>query len=609
MNLLSRLSKYIFRSWYALLLSVTCMLVSTYLQVYIPKISGAIIKNILEAGDFRALLYLVMQSIALTCLLGVFSFLQRYANSYFSQKVVYDIRNDLYKAVQRQSFAFFDRTETGQIMSRATTDIDRIRGFLGFHITSLIGSIFLLIGIMLSMLSISLVLTLFCLSITPLLTVVFMFFGKRIRDVVHKAREQYGTLTSVLWENVSGVRTIRSLATEDYERQKFHNLNKAYYQSMLQAVRLRSAFMPISTLLSGSITAFIYWYGGLQVIGNQLTIDQLFVFSTYAAMLTQPISRIGDVWSSYQRMAAAGERIFEIIDAMPDIKDKPGAIEMPPIKGHVIFENVSFGYDNNHLILKNVSFEVKPGETVALLGPTGSGKSTIIRLIPRFYDPTHGRILIDGYDIRDVKVESLRRQIGIVSQEIFLFNATIKENIAFGKPNATMDEIINAAKIAKAYDFIMELPQGFNTIVGEGGITLSGGQKQRIAIARALLMNPRILILDDSTSSVDVNTEYEIQQALSTLLKDRTTFIITQRISSIRNADKIIVLNNGEIVEEGTHEELIRKRGLYYKIYQSLFEAQKEVLPPKSKEEDMKIIVGGAIKYGSMAKGTAISCQ
>jgi len=568
------------------------MLASTYLQVYIPKISGAIIKNILEAGDFGTLLHLVMQSIALTCFLGVFSFLQRYANSYFSQKVVYEVRNDLYKAVQRQSFAFFDRTETGQIMSRATTDIDRIRGFLGFQITSLIGSIFLLTGIMLSMLSISLVLTLFCLSITPLLTVVFMFFGKRVRDIVHKAREQYGVLTSVLWENVSGIRTVRSLAAEDYERQKFYDLNRAYYQSMLQAVRLRSTFMPISALLSGSITAFIYWYGGLQVIGNQLTIDQLFVFSTYAAMLTQPISRIGDVWSSYQRMAAAGERIFEIIDAMPDIKDKPGAMEMPPIKGHVVFENVSFGYDNNHLILKNVSFEVKPGETVALLGPTGSGKSTIIRLIPRFYDPTHGRILIDGYDIRDVKVESLRRQIGIVSQEIFLFNATIKENIAFGKPNAAMDEIINAAKIAKAYDFIMELPQGFNTIVGEGGITLSGGQRQRIAIARALLMNPRILILDDSTSSVDVDTEYEIQQALSALLKDRTTFIITQRISTIRNADKIMVLNNGEIVEEGTHEELIRKRGLYYKIYQSLFEAQKEALPPESREEDMKIIVG-----------------
>jgi len=592
MNLLRRLSRYIFRSWHELLLSVVCMLASTYLQVYIPKISGAIIKNILEAGDFGTLLHLVMQSIALTCFLGVFSFLQRYANSYFSQKVVYEVRNDLYKAVQRQSFAFFDRTETGQIMSRATTDIDRIRGFLGFQITSLIGSIFLLTGIMLSMLSISLVLTLFCLSITPLLTVVFMFFGKRVRDIVHKAREQYGVLTSVLWENVSGIRTVRSLAAEDYERQKFYDLNRAYYQSMLQAVRLRSTFMPISALLSGSITAFIYWYGGLQVIGNQLTIDQLFVFSTYAAMLTQPISRIGDVWSSYQRMAAAGERIFEIIDAMPDIKDKPGAMEMPPIKGHVVFENVSFGYDNNHLILKNVSFEVKPGETVALLGPTGSGKSTIIRLIPRFYDPTHGRILIDGYDIRDVKVESLRRQIGIVSQEIFLFNATIKENIAFGKPNAAMDEIINAAKIAKAYDFIMELPQGFNTIVGEGGITLSGGQRQRIAIARALLMNPRILILDDSTSSVDVDTEYEIQQALSALLKDRTTFIITQRISTIRNADKIMVLNNGEIVEEGTHEELIRKRGLYYKIYQSLFEAQKEALPPESREEDMKIIVG-----------------
>ncbi|MBS7624455.1 ABC transporter ATP-binding protein [Candidatus Bathyarchaeota archaeon] len=593
MRLLHRLSKYIFKNWHALSLSVLCMLLSTYLQVYIPRISGAVIKSILERGGLNEILYLVAQSIALTCILGVLTFFQRYLNSYFSQRVVYDVRNDLYKAIQRQSFAFFDRIETGQIMSRATTDIDRIRGFLGFQITALIGSIFLIAGIMMSMFSINLELTLFCLSITPPLIVTFALFGKRIRDIVHKAREQYGILTSILWENVSGVRAIRSIAVEDYEKQKFNGQNYQYYQSMLQAVKLRSIFIPLSALISGSITAFVYWYGGLQVIGGRLTIDQLFVFSAYTAMLTQPISRIGDVWSSYQRMVAAGERIFEIIDAAPDVKEKPNAVEMPPIKGHVVFENVSFGYDNNHPILKDVSFEVKPGETVALVGPTGSGKSTIIRLIPRFYDPTSGRILIDGYDIRDVKIESLRRQIGIVSQEIFLFNATVKENIAFGKPDATMDEIINAAKIAKAYDFIMELPQGFNTIVGEGGVTLSGGQRQRIAIARALLMNPRILILDDSTSSVDVDTEYEIQQALSALIKNRTTFIISQRLSTIRNADKIIVLDNGRIVEEGTHEELIKKRGLYYKIYQSLFEAQKEFLPPKIKEEDMGIMMEG----------------
>jgi len=601
MHLLYRLSKYIFRRWHALLLSILCMLASTYLQVYIPRISGAIIRNILEMRDFGTLLSLVIQSIVLTCFLGVISFLQRYANSYFSHRVIYDVRNDLYKAIQRQSFAFFDRTETGQIMSRATTDIDRIRGFLGFQITSLIGSIFLLGGIMLSMLSISLELTLFCFSITPLLVIIFVFFGKRVRDITHKAREQYGVLTSVLWENVSGIRTIRSLAAEDQEKQKFYDLNKSYYQSMLQAVRLRSIFIPLSALVSGSITAFIYWYGGLQVIGNKLTIDQLFVFSAYAAMLTQPISRMGDVWSSYQRMAAAGKRVFEVIDATPDVKDKPGAIEMPQIKGHVVFDNVSFGYDNNHLILKNVRFEVKPGETVALLGPTGSGKSTIIRLIPRFYDPTSGRILIDGYDIRDVKIDSLRRQIGIVSQEIFLFNATIKDNIAFGKPNATMDEIINVAKAAKAYDFIMQLPQGFNTVVGEGGITLSGGQRQRIAIARALLMNPRILILDDSTSSVDVDTEHEIQQALNMLMKGRTTFIITQRLSTIRNADKIIVLNNGEIVEEGTHESLMKKKGLYYRIYQSLFDMQGEKSLPELKEGDTKVIEGGFSRDGSLA--------
>jgi len=276
-------------------------------------------------------------------------------------------------------------------------------------------------------------------------------------------------------------------------------------------------------------------------------------------------------------MAAAGERVFEIMDAIPEVKDKPNAIEMPLVKGHVKFEDVSFGYEKGRFILKDVELDVEPGENVALLGPTGSGKTTIIRLLPRFYDVTSGRVTIDGYDVRDVKLDSLRKQIGIVAQETFLFATTIKENIAYGKPDATMEEIIRAAKTAQAHDFIMALPKGYETIVGERGVTLSGGQQQRIAIARALLMNPKILILDDSTSSVDVDTEYEIQQALEALLKDRTTFVITQRVSTIRNSDKIIIIENGRIVEEGTHESLMAKKGAYYRIYQTLYEAQRPI--------------------------------
>ena len=389
-------------------------------------------------------------------------------------------------------------------------------------------------------------------------------------------------MTAILWENITGMRVIRSFAREEYEEQKFQRPNQDYYNLMMTAVKLRSTYVPLSGLIGGLVTAVVYWYGGIQVINSSLTIDMLFVFSSYVALLARPTRMLGNVWTSYQQMAAAGERVFEIIDAVPEVREKPNAIILPPVKGYIVFEDVSFGYNKDRLILKNVSLEAKPGETVALLGPTGSGKSTVIRLLPRFYDVTSGRILVDGHDIRDVKIESLRKQIGIVSQEVFLFNMTVKQNIAYGNPKATMEEIVKAAEIAKAHGFIEKLPNGYDTIIGERGITLSGGQQQRIAIARALLMNAQILILDDSTSSVDVDTEYEIQQALRVLLKNRTTLVITQRISTIRHADKIIVLENGSISEEGTHESLVAKKGAYYEIYQTLYEAQKEIL-----QEDM----------------------
>ncbi len=578
MSFIRRLSKYILRNWPAMALSIGCMIVTTYINVYIPQLSGTVIRDILKIGDFSLLVSTVIQILVLTGVLGAFSFIQRYANGYFSQKVVYEIRNDVFKSIQRQSFAFFDKVETGQLMSRATTDVDRIRGFLGWQLMMFINSMFLFVGVVTSMVLIDFELTVLSFSIIPFLSITFAVFGKRIRLVIHTARERFGALTSILWENITGVRIVRSFAREEYEKQKFHGPNEDYYNMMMQAAKLRSVFMPLSSLIGGLIMAVIYWYGGIHVINSRLTIDQLFVFSSYVLMLTRPISMLGMIWSEYQTMLAGGQRVFEIIDAMPEVGEKPNAVNIPPVKGHVVFENVSFGYDKDRLILNNVNLVVNPNETVALLGPTGSGKSTVIRLLPRFYDVTSGRILVDEYDIRDVKIESLRKQMGIVSQETFLFNRTVKENIAYGKPNATMDEIVGVAKIARAHDFIINLPNGYDTIIGERRVNLSGGQQQRVAIARALLMDPRILILDDSTSSIDVDTEYEIQQALSALLRNRTTFVITQRISTIRNADKIVVLENGRIVEDGDHKSLMAKKGSYYKIYQTLYEAQKEVL-------------------------------
>ncbi|RLI01011.1 ABC transporter ATP-binding protein, partial [Candidatus Bathyarchaeota archaeon] len=406
----------------------------------------------------------------------------------------------------------------------------------------------------------------------------FSIFGKKIRPVISKSREYFADITSTLWENISGIRVVRAFATEDYERKKFQKPNNAYYEMMIKATSLRAIFLPLTGLIGGFVMVIVYWLGGMRVIEGRIGIDTLYVFSSYVSMLMRPMGMIGMIWTGYQRMAAAGERVFQIIETEPEVKDKPNAIELKNIKGHIKFENVYFGYEKDKPILKNINLEIKPGETVALLGPTGSGKSTLIRLLMRFYDVTSGRILVDGHDIRDVKLKSLRRHIGIVSQEIFLFNRTVKENISFGKPDASMDDVIRAAKIAQAHEFITNFPNGYETIIGERGLNLSGGQRQRIAIARALLLDPKILILDDSTSSVDVDTEYEIQKALNALLKNRTTLVITQRISTIRNADKIIVMDNGEIIEEGDHETLMAKKGAYYRLYQTLYEAQKEIL-------------------------------
>ena len=574
--MLGKLRKYIIRHLNWFVLGTVATVASTFINIYVPLLSGQAVRNILEIWDYNQLVSLVIQILALTGVLAVLSMVQRYANGYFSQKVVFDVRNDMFQSLQRQSFGFYDKMKTGQLMSRATTDVDRIRGFVGFMLRMLIDSIFLLVAVVIAMLTINRDLSLVAFSVIPILFVGFSLFGKKIRPIIQTSREYYGTLTSVLWENITGIRVIRSFAREKYENSKFRTPNENYYNMMMKAVKIRTIFDPFNSLMVGLAIAAIYWYGGYQIIGGSFTIDQLYVFAAYMYMLIRPIAMMGMIWTGYQRMAAAAERVFEIIDAVPEIRDKPDGISLSNVEGNVTFENVSFGYSQDKPILKNINIQANSGQTIALLGPTGSGKSTIIRLLPRFYDVSSGQILIDGHDIRDIKAQSLRKQMGMVSQETYLFNMTVKDNIAYGKPDATMDEIVKVAKIAKANEFIVGLPKGYDTMVGERGVTLSGGQQQRVAIARALLMDPRILILDDSTSSVDVDTEYEIQQALSALFKNRTTFVITQRLSTIRDADKIIVLEDGQIVEEGTHKTLMERKGAYYKIYQTLYEAQKE---------------------------------
>jgi ABC-type multidrug transport system fused ATPase/permease subunit len=602
MGTLARICRYISRNWPLFLVSAICMLVSIIVSVQIPLLTRTAIDNViapLAQGSLdielskSMLLVLMLEIIGLTVVVGLFSFIQRYANTYFSQKVVYDIRNDVFASLQNQSFAFYDKTHTGQLLSKVTTDMDRIRRFLGFQLTFLMSSILLLVVALYTMFSINTMLTLFLLPIMPCIFVTFYSFGKKIRPLFTQIREQYGSLTSVLHEAIAGIRVVRAFAQEDFERKKFGSKNDKYFQTTLASAKIRAFHIPLVGFLIGLGTIIIFWYGGFEVIAGTLTIGDLVAFNAFLAMLVMPMRFFGMFISGYHLTMAAGDRIFEVMDAEAEIKEKPEALALPKLKGHVKFEKVSFSYQKGRHILDNITFDAKPGETVALLGATGSGKSTIIRLIPRFYDVSSGKITIDGYDVRDVKLKSLRKQIGIVAQETFLFSMTIKQNIAYGKPEAKMDEIVAAAKAARAHEFISSLPRRYDSRVGERGVTLSGGQRQRIAIARALLMNPRILILDDSTSSVDVETEYEIQQALQVLLKNRTAFMITQRVSTIRNADKIIVLEKGEIVEEGTHETLMAKKGAYYQIYQTLYETQKPIVKAasgraSSKKEETK---------------------
>jgi len=568
------------------------MAVSVVVAVQIPFLTKDAIDNALplltneatvELGKSR-LLVLSVEIVGLTIIVGTLYFVQRYVNTYFSQKVVYDIRNDVFAALQNQSFAFYDKVHTGQLLAKVTTDIDRIRGFLGWQLTFLINSMFLLAAALYSMFVMDLRLTMLLLLLMPPLFLTFYYFGKKIRPLFQQMREQYGNLTSVLHENIAGIRVVRAFAREDFERRRFKSENDKYFETTLASVRVRAFFIPLIALLIGLGTVIIFWYGGSEAISGTLTIGALVAFNAYLAMLVMPMRFLGFFVSGYQLSMIAGDRVFGVMDAELEIKEKPNAITLPKLQGDVRFENVSFSYEKDQQILRSINLEAQSGETVALLGATGSGKSTIIRLIPRFYDVTSGKITVDSYDVRDVKLRSLREQIGIVSQETFLFTLSIKENIAYGKPKATIDEIIEAAKTARAHEFISAFPNGYDTRVGERGVTLSGGQQQRIAIARALLSDPKILILDDSTSSVDVETEYEIQRALQALLKNRTTFVITQRVSTIRSANKIVVLENGEVAEEGTHETLMAKKGAYYRIYQTLYEAQKLVIDAQTKQ-------------------------
>jgi ATP-binding cassette subfamily B protein len=491
-----------------------------------------------------------------------------------SQTVAYDLRNAIHDKLQSLSFSYHDRSETGQLLARSVGDVDRIRFLTGRAFLRMITVTVLIITVAISMFVMNWRLALLTLTTIPFLAYGAMDFGRRFRPMFRAIRQQMDGLTTHLEQNLRGARIVTAFAQEDKEIQRFDEKNAEVFQLNIAAARIRATNMPLLQLIASAGTVLVLIYGGQLVIRGQLTLGELVAFTTYVGQLTMPVRRLGWVIAAIAQSIASGERIFEILDAKSEVEDRPDAKPLGEIEGHIRFQDVSFAYFGRHHVLKDVNFEVEPGTVVALLGTTGSGKSSVINLIPRFYDPTKGRILVDGQDIRQVTVNSLREQIGIVLQDTTLFATTVRENIAFGRPDAAEADIVAAAKAASAHDFILELQEQYETQVGERGVTLSGGQKQRVAIARAILKDPRILILDDATSSVDTETEALIQDALAKLMKGRTSFVIAQRLSTVRQADQVLVLNRGQVVARGyrtaehtAHDELLRTSGLYAEIY------------------------------------------
>jgi ATP-binding cassette subfamily B protein len=492
-----------------------------------------------------------------------------------SSRAIYHLRTDISNAIYRQSFSFFDKTETGQLISRATSDIEETQMIFGMGLTLGLQSILQMGGVFIGFLILSFELSIFLILALGVSLLISYSIAKKLKPIFLETRESFGELTNTIRENIVGAEVVRMFNTQNKERQKFLINNKRFYKASVDSVKFNSLYMPLVFVVIGFMTIITFFLGGMWYIEEKMGLDTIVTLISFIASLGFPIVMLGQIMLLYVQADAALTRVREILDSAPEIEDSPDAIPLKFAKGEIVFDNVSFGYTSEHRILKNVTFKIPEGKKLAILGTTGSGKSTVISLIPRFYEINEGIIKIDDIDIRNYILKDLRRNIGVVSQETYLFNKSIAENIAYGKEDAKEEEIVEAAKIAELHDFITTLPKGYDSLVGERGTRLSGGQKQRLSIARALIVKPRILIFDDSTSSVDVETEFKIQEALTKIMKDTTTIIITQRISTIRNADLILILDRGRVVGLGNHEELIKSNVLYKQIFETLFQKQK----------------------------------
>lgn len=559
-----------------LALAVVCIIMAAAANLYLPWIIKDMIDDVLMSKDMVMLNLIATGILVVMFTRGVFYYGQSYLVSYVGQRVIIDVRSVLFRKFQRMPLSYYDKQQTGTVMSYITNDVAVMQSAIVDNLIELVTESSILIGSLAMMLYLDWKLSLLTLMTIPLVAIAMKIFGRKLKRSSTVIQERAAEITSLLQESISAIRVVKSFVRESYETKRFEEQNWRNFQAAMKNVKLSSLLTPTVEFLAAIAVTFIVWFGGYEVVNEVITAGELVAFLTYAVNLANPVKRLSKVYAAIQKAMAAADRVFAVMDLDEKITDVPGAHPLPPIKGKVEFKDVTFSYKDGQPALEHISLKAEPGQMIALVGPSGSGKSTIANLIPRFYDVDSGVITIDDHDIRQVTADSLREQIGLVPQETMLFSTSVMENIRYGRLEATDEEVIEAAKAANAEEFIKELPEGYDTKLGERGLNLSGGQRQRLAIARAILKNPRVLILDEATSALDTESEKIVQDALDNLMVGRTSFVIAHRLSTIFNADQIFVVENGHLREHGTHEELLAAGGLYSNLYNIQFRQNQE---------------------------------